>query len=590
MKSFVVQALSLLVIILAATPLWAEPMPRQLAINPATKDCFIYWPGDEHVSFELKEASSWQLYQRGWKTEFQTPYGNCEADEITMAACCEQLGFKLMTETEVKTAVTRRNLDKTVTPLPVESATPAPSMKPPTVIAPVASPPKLVANEPTGLNILALLSWLPRLLALAAAIGLLIGLTKLLRARTNAPGGKIFLLVVGLLITIVSLLLFEKRIHWAPPGIAKGLRLLDRKDHPPTGSEYGYEKIYFSQDGKYVIGIEHLNKGFSTWQVATGNVIHRLQIDDCGDSFEIPGQDAFLCFYVGEGIPPEKRKIQKVDPLQGTITRLKGSGPLGVRPEKLISENLWFYFERDKKQISLWDVGGNKFIYQQELPLTLTEKDPTQFIWSEDSAVALFHSGIHWTKSEFFFITTMSGKFITLPGENTTEWALTQNRALLSRDQKAVFKVLPDGSLQPVLPPTEEKINFSRLQNLQEDFISELNGLAKVHFDLITGFAAQNLYPAPPAQTYEFRFLSPDSNWVVRYGLVDGKTQVSQLGGAMNLELKSQYLPKDMQTPALLFSRDSKYLLMSYKRRVDVWDLSATKLEPVLFDLPDQDF
>ncbi|MCX6802801.1 MAG: hypothetical protein NT067_06860 [Candidatus Diapherotrites archaeon] len=70
----------------------AAPLPQALAINPQTKECGIFWGGDEIlVYYDL--PAGWEAYY--WDdNSFTTPYGKCTTSSIYN--CCSELGFNFV--------------------------------------------------------------------------------------------------------------------------------------------------------------------------------------------------------------------------------------------------------------------------------------------------------------------------------------------------------------------------------------------------------------------------------------------------------------------------------------------------------------
>lgn len=93
MKKYLI---SLILLLFFPLTTLAAPAPWGIAINNQTKECAVYWSGDEFTHYRLPEG--WQEYYPAnydGSREIGTPYGKCnfENEEV----CCQELGLKYIT-------------------------------------------------------------------------------------------------------------------------------------------------------------------------------------------------------------------------------------------------------------------------------------------------------------------------------------------------------------------------------------------------------------------------------------------------------------------------------------------------------------
>ncbi len=92
-------ALTCLLLIAAISP---APLPYYLAINYATKQCAVYWGGDEYVTYDL--PPNWSIFQPQVSNGYlsvETAAGACRVAKAGLSsvidgfaqACCAQLGY-----------------------------------------------------------------------------------------------------------------------------------------------------------------------------------------------------------------------------------------------------------------------------------------------------------------------------------------------------------------------------------------------------------------------------------------------------------------------------------------------------------------
>ena len=75
---------------------YSVPAPRRLALNHETKECGMYWAGDEFTRYEL--PSGWKSYEINYTSGLvKTEVGNCiinlRSETSIFKECCEQLGY-----------------------------------------------------------------------------------------------------------------------------------------------------------------------------------------------------------------------------------------------------------------------------------------------------------------------------------------------------------------------------------------------------------------------------------------------------------------------------------------------------------------
>jgi len=79
----------------------AAPGPWGIALNANTKECAGFWPGDEFVAYSLPDG--WKSYFPKYdpdtqKTTLTTDIGECDFKIREEAKCCEQLGYKFVSD------------------------------------------------------------------------------------------------------------------------------------------------------------------------------------------------------------------------------------------------------------------------------------------------------------------------------------------------------------------------------------------------------------------------------------------------------------------------------------------------------------
>ncbi len=73
---------------------YSVPAPQRLALNHETKECAMYWAGDEFTYYELPRG--WKSYYINYTSGFvETEIGNCSINPRTngFEECCNQLGY-----------------------------------------------------------------------------------------------------------------------------------------------------------------------------------------------------------------------------------------------------------------------------------------------------------------------------------------------------------------------------------------------------------------------------------------------------------------------------------------------------------------
>jgi LPXTG-motif cell wall-anchored protein len=79
----------------------AAPGPWGIALNMETKECAGFWPGDEFVAYHL--PNGWKSYIPKYdpetkKTSLVTDIGECDFKIREEEKCCQQLGYKFVSE------------------------------------------------------------------------------------------------------------------------------------------------------------------------------------------------------------------------------------------------------------------------------------------------------------------------------------------------------------------------------------------------------------------------------------------------------------------------------------------------------------
>lgn len=73
----------------------AAPAPEYFVINEESKECGIYWPGDEFSYYKL--PSGWKIYEPETTLTLDTPFGICsfvyDSPGEYYRECCSYLGF-----------------------------------------------------------------------------------------------------------------------------------------------------------------------------------------------------------------------------------------------------------------------------------------------------------------------------------------------------------------------------------------------------------------------------------------------------------------------------------------------------------------
>jgi hypothetical protein len=79
----------------------AAPGPWGIALNTDSKECAGFWPGDEFVGYHLPEG--WKSYFPKYdpdtqKTTLVTDIGECEFKMREEEKCCQELGYKFVSD------------------------------------------------------------------------------------------------------------------------------------------------------------------------------------------------------------------------------------------------------------------------------------------------------------------------------------------------------------------------------------------------------------------------------------------------------------------------------------------------------------
>lgn len=77
----------------------AAPAPWGIAINENTEECAAYWGGDEFNAYALPE--DWTDYYPDFTEDqptIETPVGTCNWYEDTEEECCEEIGYKYVSD------------------------------------------------------------------------------------------------------------------------------------------------------------------------------------------------------------------------------------------------------------------------------------------------------------------------------------------------------------------------------------------------------------------------------------------------------------------------------------------------------------
>ena len=81
---------------IVANMVYSSPAPQRLALNHETKECAMYWAGDEFVNYDL--PSGWKSYNIDYTTDIvKTEIGDCNlsirSDIPGFEECCNQFGY-----------------------------------------------------------------------------------------------------------------------------------------------------------------------------------------------------------------------------------------------------------------------------------------------------------------------------------------------------------------------------------------------------------------------------------------------------------------------------------------------------------------
>ena len=79
----------------------AAPAPWGMALNTETKECAGFWPGDEFVGYHLPDG--WKSYFPKYdpdtqKTSLVTEIGECDFKMQEEEKCCQELGYKFVSD------------------------------------------------------------------------------------------------------------------------------------------------------------------------------------------------------------------------------------------------------------------------------------------------------------------------------------------------------------------------------------------------------------------------------------------------------------------------------------------------------------
>jgi hypothetical protein len=101
MKKIFIASSSLVVFIFGIAFAKAAPGPWGIALNTDSKECAGFWPGDEFVAYHLPDG--WKPYFPKYdpdtqKTSLATDIGECDFKIREEEKCCDQLGYKFVSD------------------------------------------------------------------------------------------------------------------------------------------------------------------------------------------------------------------------------------------------------------------------------------------------------------------------------------------------------------------------------------------------------------------------------------------------------------------------------------------------------------
>lgn len=105
----------------------SSPAIRQLLIHKETKECLVYFPGDEHFNNILNNPDAFESYSEGFNQILKTSMGECDYTNQGIDVCCEKLELKNPTSENIKKYISGPvyvNTQKTPPP-PIEISSPA---------------------------------------------------------------------------------------------------------------------------------------------------------------------------------------------------------------------------------------------------------------------------------------------------------------------------------------------------------------------------------------------------------------------------------------------------------------------------------
>jgi len=87
---------TIIMLVIFADIAYSAPASQSLALNHETKECAMYWAGDEFVNYNL--PSDWKSYYIDYTNgTVKTEIGNCNVtpryDTPGFEECCNQLGY-----------------------------------------------------------------------------------------------------------------------------------------------------------------------------------------------------------------------------------------------------------------------------------------------------------------------------------------------------------------------------------------------------------------------------------------------------------------------------------------------------------------
>lgn len=103
LKILSIQFIIFSLFIVSVGVVFAAPAPEYFVINEKSKQCGIYWPGDEFSQYEL--PFGWKIYEPEKSLVLKTPFGTCnykyDNQDQYCQQCCSELGFKYVSYTNI---------------------------------------------------------------------------------------------------------------------------------------------------------------------------------------------------------------------------------------------------------------------------------------------------------------------------------------------------------------------------------------------------------------------------------------------------------------------------------------------------------